>query len=40
VIYLAGLVFRPKRQFLRLGPDSWSVLVIYILGMMGLALAR
>lgn len=40
VIYVGGLVFRPQREFLRLGPDSWSVLVIYILGIAGLTLVR
>jgi cation:H+ antiporter len=29
VIYMSSIVFRPKRQFGRLGPDSILVLVIY-----------
>jgi cation:H+ antiporter len=37
-IYVGGLVFRPKRQFLRLGPDSLIVLVLYVIGIAGLAL--
>ena len=36
VIYLAGLVFRPQRQILRMGVDSFAVLVLYILGIVGL----
>jgi cation:H+ antiporter len=36
VIYMAGLIFRPTRQWLRLGPDSWTVVVLYALAMTGL----
>ncbi|MDQ6936229.1 MAG: sodium:calcium antiporter [Actinomycetota bacterium] len=36
VVYLAGLVFRPQRQLLRMGVDSLAVLVLYILGVVGL----
>jgi cation:H+ antiporter len=40
-IYLWGLLFRPNRQYLRLGPDSIAVLVIYLAGILGLVvLAR
>jgi cation:H+ antiporter len=35
-VYLVGLVFRPRRQYLRLGPDSWVVLILYVLGVAGL----
>jgi cation:H+ antiporter len=35
-IYIWGLVYRPQRQYLRLGPDSILVLVFYILGIAGL----
>jgi cation:H+ antiporter len=35
--YMAGLMFRPQRQWLRVGPDSIAVLVFYILGITGLA---
>jgi cation:H+ antiporter len=35
-IVLWGLLFRPSRQFLRLGPDSLVVLLTYLLGMAGL----
>jgi cation:H+ antiporter len=37
-VYMAGLVFRPQRQYLRLGPDSVAVLVLYAVGITGLAL--
>jgi cation:H+ antiporter len=37
LVYLAGLVFRPKRQYLRAGPDSLVVLVLYAVGIAGLA---
>ncbi|MFE4861165.1 hypothetical protein [Streptomyces sp. NPDC056670] len=36
-VYLAGLVFRPKRQYLRMGIDSLAVLVMYVAGVVGLA---
>lgn len=35
-IYVIGLIFRPQRQYLRLGPDSIGVLVVYALGVAGL----
>ena len=35
-VYLYGLIFRPKRQFLRMGPDSLAVLILYAIGMGGL----
>ncbi|GHJ55107.1 hypothetical protein Nm8I071_44140 [Nonomuraea sp. TT08I-71] len=38
VVYLVGLVFRPQRQWLRMGPDSIVVLVLYAVGIAGLAL--
>ncbi|WP_309240946.1 hypothetical protein [Nocardia sp. BSTN01] len=37
LVYMTGLVFRPRRQWLRMGPDSLTVLVIYIIGIVGLA---
>jgi cation:H+ antiporter len=37
VVYVWGLLFRPKRQWLRMGPDSILVLVLYALGIVGLA---
>ena len=36
VVYLVGLVFRPKREVLGLGWDSIAVLVLYALGILGL----
>jgi cation:H+ antiporter len=37
-VYIAGLVIRPKRQILRLGPDSLLVLVLYVAGIAGMVL--
>jgi cation:H+ antiporter len=37
VVYMLGLVFRPQRQWARMGPDSIAVLVFYALGITGLA---
>lgn len=37
-VYIAGLVIRPNRQYLRLGPDSLAVLVLYVAGIAGLVL--
>jgi cation:H+ antiporter len=36
LVYLTGLVFRPQRQILRMGVDSFAVLVLYLLGVVGL----
>jgi cation:H+ antiporter len=36
VFYICGLLFRPRRQWLRLGPDSILVVVAYALGIVGL----
>ena len=36
VVYLGGLIFRPRRQILRMGIDSLCVLLLYALGMVGL----
>ena len=35
-VYLYGLVFRPRRLFLRMGADSLVVLLLYALGIAGL----
>lgn len=35
-VYLSGLIVRSKRQWLRMGIDSWLVLVLYTLGIIGL----
>lgn len=37
VVYMVGLIFRPQRQWLRMGADSVTVLVLYVLGIAGLA---
>ncbi|MCU1592922.1 MAG: sodium:calcium antiporter [Frankiales bacterium] len=37
VIYMAGLLFRPAKQHARLGVDSIVVLVVYAVGIVGLA---
>lgn len=36
MVYLVGLVFRPRRQVLRMGIDSLAVLVLYAVGLVGL----
>jgi len=36
IVYLAGLIFRPKGKVLCMGVDSLTVLVLYILGTCGL----
>jgi cation:H+ antiporter len=38
IIYMGGLLFRPARQHARLGIDSIAVLVVYALGIVGLAI--
>ncbi len=37
VVYMVGLVFRPERQWLRMGVDSIVVLALYVIGIVGLA---
>jgi cation:H+ antiporter len=36
VVYLYGLIFRPRRRVLRMGIDSLVVLALYVLGVAGL----
>lgn len=36
IVHIAGLIFRPKRQYARLGPDSIAVLLLYLVGIAGL----
>jgi cation:H+ antiporter len=36
VVYVGGLIFRPRRQILRMGIDSLCVLLVYLLGAVGL----
>jgi cation:H+ antiporter len=35
-VYVFGLIFRPQKQYMRLGPDSIAVLVLYVVGIVGL----
>jgi cation:H+ antiporter len=35
-VYIFGLIFRPRRRILRMGPDSLTVLVLYLVGLGGL----
>ncbi len=37
VVYMAGLIFRPRRRHARLGIDSIAAVVIYVVGIAGLA---
>ncbi|MCZ2403090.1 sodium:calcium antiporter [Paenarthrobacter sp. Z7-10] len=36
LVYLLGLLFRPKRRIARMGPDSLVVLILYAVGVAGL----
>jgi cation:H+ antiporter len=36
LVYMAGLIFRPRRRTARLGVDSLAVLLLYALGVVGL----
>lgn len=36
IVYMAGLIFRPQRKFVRLGVDSIVVLMLYLVGVAGL----
>jgi cation:H+ antiporter len=36
LVYLGGLIFRPRRRIARMGVDSFMVLVLYVLGVAGL----
>ncbi len=35
-VYIYGLIFRPRRMILRMGLDSLTVLVLYVVGIAGL----
>ena len=35
--YITGLIFRPQKQVARMGIDSLVVLLIYVVGIAGLA---
>jgi cation:H+ antiporter len=36
IIYICGLIFRPRKQILLMGVDSFLVLIVYIIGLLGL----
>jgi cation:H+ antiporter len=36
IIYICGLMFRPRKQLLWMGVDSFLVLLIYLIGLLGL----
>jgi cation:H+ antiporter len=36
IIYIVGLIFRPRKQLLWMGIDSLCVLVVYLIGLLGL----
>lgn len=36
VVYMLGLLFRPAKEYARLGIDSIAVLVLYVVGVIGL----
>lgn len=40
VIYLCGLLFRPRRQIARMGIDSLLVLALYVVGIIGLGFIK
>ena len=35
-VYVVGLIFRPQRQLWVMGADSWTVVILYALGIVGL----
>lgn len=35
-VYLYGLIFRPRRQVARMGIESFVVIILYALGVLGL----
>jgi len=36
IIYIIGLIFRPRKQLLWMGVDSFLVLIVYMIGLLGL----
>jgi cation:H+ antiporter len=36
-VYVSGLILRPQRRHLGLGLDSWIAVLVYALGIWGLA---
>lgn len=37
-VFVAGIILRPSKRYAGLGPDSWVVTLIYILGLWGLVI--
>jgi cation:H+ antiporter len=35
-VFVVGIITRPSRRYAGLGPDSWVVFIIYLLGLWGL----
>jgi cation:H+ antiporter len=35
-VYVVGLIFRPRRQLWVMGADSWAVVLLYVVGVVGL----
>ena len=38
IVFVAGIMLRPRRRYAGLGPDSWVVSFIYVLGLWGLVI--
>jgi cation:H+ antiporter len=36
IIYIFGLMFRPRKQLFWMGVDSFLVLIVYLVGLLGL----
>jgi cation:H+ antiporter len=36
IIYICGLIFRPRKQLLWMGVDSFLVMIVYLIGLLGL----
>ena len=36
IVYICGIIFRPRKQILWMGIDSFIVLIVYIVGLIGL----
>jgi cation:H+ antiporter len=36
IIYICGLMFRPRKQILWMGIDSFIVMFVYLIGLLGL----
>jgi cation:H+ antiporter len=36
IVYICGLIFRPRKQLLWMGIDSFVVLIVYLIGLLGL----